>query len=59
MKLVIGSDHAGFALKVAMGDLLRSLGREVLDVGPWKPRVRPPRRTIQFEGVFRREGERL
>ena len=33
MKLVIGSDHAGFALKVAMGDLLRSLGHEVLDLG--------------------------
>lgn len=33
MKLVIGSDHAGLALKVAMGDLLRSLGHEVLDVG--------------------------
>ena len=33
MKLVIGSDHAGFALKVAMGDFLRSLGHEVLDVG--------------------------
>ena len=33
MKLVIGSDHAGFALKVAMGDLLRSLGHEVVDVG--------------------------
>lgn len=33
MKLVIGSDHAGFALKVAMGDVLRSLGHDVLDVG--------------------------
>jgi ribose 5-phosphate isomerase B len=33
MKIVIGSDHAGFALKVAMGDFLRSLGMEVLDVG--------------------------
>jgi len=33
MKLVIGSDHAGFALKVAIGDLLRSLGHEALDVG--------------------------
>jgi ribose 5-phosphate isomerase B len=33
MKLVIGSDHAGFALKVAIGDLLHSLGHEVLDVG--------------------------
>src|SRR5256885_16546050 len=33
MKVVIGSDHAGFQLKVAMNDLLRSLGHEVLDVG--------------------------
>ena len=31
--MVIGSDHAGFALKVAMSELLRSLGHEVLDVG--------------------------
>jgi ribose 5-phosphate isomerase B len=33
VRLVIGSDHAGFQLKVAIGDLLRSLGHEVLDVG--------------------------
>ena len=33
MKLVMGSDHAGFQLKVNIGDLLRSLGHEVLDVG--------------------------
>ncbi len=33
MKIVIGSDHAGFQLKVAVGDLLRSLGYDVLDVG--------------------------
>jgi len=33
MKLVIGSDHAGFALKVAIGDVVRSLGHDVLDVG--------------------------
>jgi ribose 5-phosphate isomerase B len=33
MKIVIGADHAGFALKVATGDLLRSLGHDVLDVG--------------------------
>ncbi len=33
MKLVIGSDHAGFQLKAAIGDLLRSLGHDVLDVG--------------------------
>ena len=33
MKLVIGSDHAGFQLKVSIGDFLRSLGHDVLDVG--------------------------
>lgn len=33
MKVVIGSDHAGFQLKNKMGDLLRSLGNDVLDVG--------------------------
>jgi ribose 5-phosphate isomerase B len=33
MKVVIGSDHAGFQLKNAMGDLLRLMGNEVLDVG--------------------------
>src|SRR5258706_9231829 len=33
MKLVIGSDHAGFQLKVNIDDFLRSLGHEVLDVG--------------------------
>jgi ribose 5-phosphate isomerase B len=33
MKVVIGSDHAGFALKVQVGELLRSLGQSVLDVG--------------------------
>jgi ribose 5-phosphate isomerase B len=33
MKMVIGSDHAGFQMKQVMGDLLRSLGHSVLDVG--------------------------
>jgi len=33
MKVVIGSDHAGYQLKNAMGDLLRSMGNEVLDIG--------------------------
>lgn len=33
MKVVIGSDHAGFQLKNAMGDVLRALGHSVLDVG--------------------------
>jgi ribose 5-phosphate isomerase B len=33
MKIVIGSDHAGFALKQAMSDVLRALSHTVLDVG--------------------------
>lgn len=33
MKIVIGSDHAGFPLKVSISDVLRSLSMEVLDVG--------------------------
>src|ERR1700758_5383161 len=35
MNVVIGSDHAGFQLKNAMGALLTSLGHEVLDVGAY------------------------
>jgi ribose 5-phosphate isomerase B len=35
MKIVIGSDHAGYALKVAMGEELRSLKHDVLDVGAY------------------------
>lgn len=35
MKLVIGSDHAGYQLKNAMGEFLRSLGHEVVDVGAY------------------------
>lgn len=33
MKIVIGSDHAGFPMKNVVGDLLRSLGHAVVDVG--------------------------
>jgi ribose 5-phosphate isomerase B len=35
MNLVIGSDHAGYQLKVVIGELLRSMGHEVLDVGAY------------------------
>jgi len=35
MKIVLGSDHAGFPLKVAMGEVLHSLGHDVLDVGAY------------------------
>ena len=33
MKVVVGSDHAGFELKQEMASVLRGLGHEVLDVG--------------------------
>ncbi len=33
MRLVVGSDHAGFALKQELAEALRSAGHEVLDVG--------------------------
>ncbi len=35
MKLVVGSDHAGFQLKNGMASLLKSLGHNVLDVGAY------------------------
>src|SRR6266576_231791 len=56
MKLVIGSDHAGFALKVAMGDLLRSLGHEVLDVGAFNenPSDYPDFAEAAWERALRR-----
>lgn len=33
MKIVVGSDHAGFPLKMEMAEALRKDGHEVLDVG--------------------------
>ena len=33
MRIVIGSDHAGFEMKMALGQHLRERGQEVLDVG--------------------------
>ena len=33
MRVVIGADHAGFALKEMMGEMLRAEGYEVVDVG--------------------------
>ncbi len=33
MRVAIGADHAGFEMKRALGDHLRQLGHEVLDLG--------------------------
>lgn len=38
MKLVVGSDHAGFQLKNEMASVLKSLGHDVLDVGAYDER---------------------
>jgi ribose 5-phosphate isomerase B len=35
MKIVIGSDHAGFQLKTVIGEFLKSRGQEILDVGAY------------------------
>ncbi|MBZ5702558.1 MAG: ribose 5-phosphate isomerase B [Acidobacteriia bacterium] len=35
MKIAIASDHAGFVLKNAIGEFLRGLGHETLDVGAY------------------------
>lgn len=37
MRVVVGSDHAGFMLKEAVAVFLRRLGNEVLDVGTNSP----------------------
>ena len=38
MRIVIGSDHAGFPLKSTIVDHVRSLGHEVQDAGSYDPR---------------------
>lgn len=37
MKIVIGSDHAGYHLKVELAEHLRQIGHEVVDVGSHDP----------------------
>ena len=38
MKLVVGSDHAGFPMKAEMLTFIRSLGHEVTDAGSFDPK---------------------
>ena len=37
MRIVIGSDHAGFPLKATIVDHIKSLGHEVHDAGSYDP----------------------
>lgn len=34
MRIAVGSDHRGYAIRVKIMELLRQLGHEVIDVGP-------------------------
>jgi len=60
MKVVIGSDHAGFQLKNAVGDLLRSLGHSVIDVGAFNenPSDYPDFAVLVGNAVLEGKGER-
>lgn len=53
MKIVIGSDHAGFALKRTVLDHLAALGHEVADVGSYDDA------PVDFPDVARRLGQTL
>ncbi|MEL7666731.1 MAG: ribose 5-phosphate isomerase B [Actinomycetota bacterium] len=35
MRVYLGSDHAGFELKAQVADVLRDLGHDVVDIGPY------------------------
>ena len=60
MKIVIGADHAGFQLKNAVGDLLRSLGHAVMDVGAFNenPSDYPDFALLVGNSVLEGKGER-
>ena len=60
MKIVIGADHAGFQLKHAVGDLLRSLGHTVVDVGAFNenPSDYPDFALLVGNSVLEGKGER-
>ena len=60
MTIVIGSDHAGFQLKNAVGDLLRSLGHAVMDVGAFNenPSDYPDFALLVGNSVLEGKGER-
>jgi ribose 5-phosphate isomerase B len=37
MKIAVGSDHAGFALKTALLESIRAIGHEITDFGSYDP----------------------
>ena len=53
MRLVIGSDHAGWPLKQAVIDHIRSLGHEVVDVGSYDEK------PVDFPDIARAVAEKI
>ena len=53
MRLVIGSDHAGWLLKQPIIDHLRSLGHEVVDVGSYDDR------PVDFPDIARAVAQKI
>ena len=53
MRLVIGSDHAGYALKAAVVAHIRKLGHEVVDVGSYDEK------PVDFPDVAREVAGRI
>ncbi|MGA7414980.1 MAG: ribose 5-phosphate isomerase B [Bryobacteraceae bacterium] len=61
MKIVIGADHAGYDMKQALIQYLKTLGHEVLDVGthePGKPDDYPDFAVLVCEAILAGKGER-
>ena len=60
MRIALGADHRGFALREKVLELLRQLGHEVLDVGTFSPEPTdyPDIAAAVCEKVSRGEAER-
>lgn len=53
MRIVIGSDHAGFPLKGTIAEFVKSLGHEVDDVGSYDPE------PVDFPDIARAVTDRI
>lgn len=53
MRIVIGSDHAGYPLKATIVEFVKSLGHEVHDVGSYDPN------PVDFPDIARQVTDRI
>lgn len=60
MKIIIGSDHAGFTYKGIIAELLRTMGYEVLDLGAYneEPSDYPDHAADVAEALLAKKGDR-